>query len=228
MTTLRARWSSSSSGGLGEQPGRHAGAAWFPSAGAPREDDGLSFYSGRGWNRPGSEVEWRSMARETDEPYGEVPGTLRRLAMIDEGFVGGEAGLGLALARTSILEPEVAALVQLGILVASGSPAVCRVSSTARALAARATEDEIADVLRRSPRSPGSPGRCAAPDVATALGYDIGAALEDSTIRDSRPPGDTRSATHVAALAAESRHDAETSARSRDCPSAGRHSRRHG
>ena len=31
--------------------------------------------------------------------------TLRRLAMIDEGFVEDEAGLGLALARTPALEP---------------------------------------------------------------------------------------------------------------------------
>ncbi len=46
--------------------------------------------------------------------------TLRRLAMIDEGFVEDEAGLGLALARASALEPKIAALVQSGILVASG------------------------------------------------------------------------------------------------------------
>src|SRR6201988_4845432 len=45
--------------------------------------------------------------------------TLRRLAMIDEGFVEDQAGLGLDLARTSTLEPRIAALLQLGILVAS-------------------------------------------------------------------------------------------------------------
>ena len=106
--------------------------------------------------------------------------TLRRLAMIDEGFVEGEAGLGLALARTSALEPKVAALLQLAILVASGSPAVCLEWSTARALAAGATEDEIADVLLAIAPVTGL-GRvvCAAPDVAAALGYDIGAALEE-------------------------------------------------
>ena len=105
--------------------------------------------------------------------------TLRRLAMIDEGFVEGEAGLGLALARTSALEPKVAALLQLAILVASGSPAVCLEWGTARALAAGATEDEIADVLLAIAPVTGL-GRvvCAAPDVAAALGYDIGAALE--------------------------------------------------
>ena len=106
--------------------------------------------------------------------------TLRRLAMIDEGFVEDEAGLGLDLARTSVLEPKTAALLQLGILVASGSPAVCLEWSTARALAAGATEDEIADVLLAIAPVTGL-GRvvCAAPDVATALGYDVGAALED-------------------------------------------------
>ena len=106
--------------------------------------------------------------------------TLGRLAMIDEGFVEDEAGLGLDLARTSTLEPKTAALLQLGILVASGSPAVCLEWSTARALAAGATEDEIADVLLAIAPVTGL-GRvvCAAPDVATALGYDVGAALED-------------------------------------------------
>ncbi len=105
--------------------------------------------------------------------------TLRRLAMIDEGFVEDEAGLGLALAGTPALEPKIAALLQLGILVASGSPAVCLEWSTARALAAGAAEDEIADVLLAIAPVTGL-GRvvCAAPDVATALGYDIEAALE--------------------------------------------------
>ena len=37
--------------------------------------------------------------------------TLRRLAMIDEGFVQDEAGLGLA--RISALDPRTAALLQL-------------------------------------------------------------------------------------------------------------------
>ena len=105
--------------------------------------------------------------------------TLRRLAMIDEGFVEDEAGLGLDLARTSTLEPKTAALLQLRILVATGSPAVCLEWSTARALAAGAT-DEIAGVLLAIAPVTGL-GRVvgAAPDVATALGYDVGAALED-------------------------------------------------
>ena len=105
--------------------------------------------------------------------------TLRRLAMIDEGFVQGEAGLGLNLAETSALDPRTAALLQLGVSVAIGSSAICLEWSAGRALAAGATEDEIADVLLAIAPVAGL-GRvvCAAPDVATALGYDIAAALE--------------------------------------------------
>src|ERR1035441_5674446 len=108
------------------------------------------------------------------------PETLRRLAMIDEGFVEGEAGLGLGLVKTSALDPKTAALLQVAVLVAIGSPAVCLEWSTTRALAAGATEDEIAGVLLAIAPVAGL-GRVvsAAPDVATALGYDIAAALEE-------------------------------------------------
>jgi 4-carboxymuconolactone decarboxylase len=104
--------------------------------------------------------------------------TLRRLAMIDEGFVKDEAGLGLDPA--SALEPKTAALLQVAVSVAIGSSAVCLEWSAGRALAAGASEDEIADVLLVIAPVAGL-GRvvCAAPDVATALGYDIAAALEE-------------------------------------------------
>ena len=106
--------------------------------------------------------------------------TLRRLAMIDEGFVEDEAGLGLGLVKTSALDPRTAALLQVGVSVAIGSPAVCLEWSTGRALAAGASEDEIADVLLAIAPVAGL-GRvvAAAPEVATALGYDITAALEE-------------------------------------------------
>ena len=48
--------------------------------------------------------------------------TLRRLAMIDEGFVEGEAGLGLDPAGPSALNTKTAALLQVGVAVAIGSP----------------------------------------------------------------------------------------------------------
>ena len=107
--------------------------------------------------------------------------TLRRLAMIDEGFVEDEAGLGLGPAGTSALDPKTAALLHVAVSVAIGSPAVCLEWSTGRALAAGASEDEIADVLLAIAPVAGL-GRvvCAAPDVAIALGYDIAAALEET------------------------------------------------
>jgi 4-carboxymuconolactone decarboxylase len=106
--------------------------------------------------------------------------TLRRLAMIDEGFVEDEAGLGLGLGGTSALDPKTAALLQLGVAVATGSPAVCLEWSTGRALAAGASGEEIADVLLAIAPVTGL-GRvvCAAPQVAIALGYDVDAALEE-------------------------------------------------
>ena len=106
--------------------------------------------------------------------------TLRRLAMIDEGFVEDQAGLGLGLAGTSALDPKTAALLQVGVSVAIGSSAVCLQWCAGRALAAGASEDEIADVLLAIAPVAGL-GRvvAAAPDVATALGYDVAAALEE-------------------------------------------------
>ena len=105
--------------------------------------------------------------------------TLRRVAMIDEGFV--EAGLGPGLLETSTLDPKTAALMQVAVSVAIGSPAVCLEWSAGRALAAGASEDEIADVLVVIAPVAGL-GRvvCAAPDLAIALGYEIAAAMEET------------------------------------------------
>ncbi|HEY1344041.1 MAG TPA: carboxymuconolactone decarboxylase family protein [Streptosporangiaceae bacterium] len=106
--------------------------------------------------------------------------TLRRLAMIDEGFVEDQAGLGLDPAGKTALDPKTAALLQVGVLVALGSSAVCLEWSTGRALAAGASEDEITGVLLAIAPVAGL-GRvvAAAPEVAIALGYDIDAALEE-------------------------------------------------
>jgi len=104
--------------------------------------------------------------------------TLRRLAIFDEGFAG--AGLGSSLGEASALDAKTAALLQLAVSVAMGSSAVCLQWSTARALAAGAAKDEIADVLLAIAPVAGL-GRVvsAAPGVATALEYDIDAALEE-------------------------------------------------
>ena len=71
-----------------------------------------------------------------------------------------------------------AALLRVGA-AASGAAPVCLEWSTGRALAAGASEDEIADVLLAIAPITGL-GRIvsAAPEVAIALGYDTQAALE--------------------------------------------------
>ena len=100
--------------------------------------------------------------------------------MIDEAFVEEQARVGLEPAGTAALDAKTAALLQLGASVATGSSEVCLEWGTTRALAAGATEDEIADMLLTIAPVTGL-GRivCAAPDVATALGYDLAAALGD-------------------------------------------------
>jgi alkylhydroperoxidase/carboxymuconolactone decarboxylase family protein YurZ len=104
--------------------------------------------------------------------------TLRRLAIFDEGFV--EAGWGLDLGQTSALDAKTVALLQVAVSTAIGSSPVCVHWSAARALAAGATKDEITDVLLAIVPVAGL-GRIvsAAPEVATALEYDIEAALEE-------------------------------------------------
>ena len=106
--------------------------------------------------------------------------------MIHEGFVQDKARLGLDVGRLSALDPKTAALLLVGVSVAIGSSAVCLEWSTGRALAAGATEDEIAEVLLAIAPVAGL-GRIvsAAPDVATALGYDVQAALEEPDDPDS-------------------------------------------
>ena len=106
--------------------------------------------------------------------------TLRRLAMVDEAFVEDGAGLGLGPAGVSALDAKTAALLQLAASITLGSPAVCLQWSAGRALAAGATDDEIADALLAIAPVTGL-GRVvsAAPEVATALGYDLAAALEE-------------------------------------------------
>jgi len=105
---------------------------------------------------------------------------LRRLTMIDEGFVEDQAALGLGLTGVSALDARTTALLRLGSSVAIGAPEVCLEWSAGRALAAGATEEEIAEVLLAIAPVAGLARIVgAAPCVATALGYDITAALEE-------------------------------------------------
>ncbi|HEY6276555.1 MAG TPA: carboxymuconolactone decarboxylase family protein [Streptosporangiaceae bacterium] len=106
--------------------------------------------------------------------------TLRKLAMIDEGFATEQAGLSLDLAGTAAVAPRTAALLRLAAAVAIGSPAVCLEWSVTQALAAGASKDEIAGVLLAiAPVAGLARVVAAAPDLATALEYDLAAALED-------------------------------------------------
>ena len=106
--------------------------------------------------------------------------TLRKLAMIDEGFIEDSARIGLGPDTASALDPKTVALLRVGVSAAVGAPAVCLQWATGRALAAGATEDEIADtVLAIAPVAGLSRAVAAAPDVAIALGYDIAVALEE-------------------------------------------------
>jgi 4-carboxymuconolactone decarboxylase len=102
--------------------------------------------------------------------------TLRRLAIFDEGLV--KAGFGLHLDQTSALDARTAALLQVAVSVAMGPSPVCLQWSTGRALAAGATKDDITDVLLAIVPVAGL-GRIvsAAPEVATALDYDLESAL---------------------------------------------------
>ena len=105
---------------------------------------------------------------------------LRRLTMIDEGFVEDQAALGLGLTRVSALDARTAALLRLGASVAIGAPGVCLEWSAGRALAAGATEEEIAEVLLAvAPMAGLARVVAATPGLAAALGYDITAALEE-------------------------------------------------
>jgi alkylhydroperoxidase/carboxymuconolactone decarboxylase family protein YurZ len=109
-----------------------------------------------------------------------VQETLRKLAMIHEGFIQDKARLTLDLAKTSALDPKMAALLVVGVVVAIGSSSFCLRWSVSRALAAGATEEEITGVLLVIAPVAGL-GQVvgAAPELAAAFGYDIDAALYD-------------------------------------------------
>ena len=104
---------------------------------------------------------------------------LRKLAILDEGFVEDQTGLRLGLPGFP-LDPKTASLARVGALVAIGAPGVCLEWSTTAALAAGANEDEITGVLLAiAPVAGLGLITAAVPGVAAALGYDIDAALLD-------------------------------------------------
>ncbi len=100
--------------------------------------------------------------------------TLRSLAMIDEAFAEDKAGLGLDLARVSALDPKTAALLLLRVAVAIRRRRCAWNGAPAGRWRRGASEDEIADVLLAiAPVAGLARIVAAAPEVATALGYDV-------------------------------------------------------
>jgi alkylhydroperoxidase/carboxymuconolactone decarboxylase family protein YurZ len=108
-------------------------------------------------------------------------GILHRLAIVDDRWLGDQAGLVPGPPRAWVLDLKTAAPVRVGALAAIGVPKACPQWSGSAAVAVGATEDEITGVLLAIAPVIGL-GRVAgaAPGVAGAFGYDIEAALEDS------------------------------------------------
>jgi 4-carboxymuconolactone decarboxylase len=107
---------------------------------------------------------------------------LRLLALNDEHFVEEcSRGHGLASSR---LDPKTLALVRLAALVAVGGAVPSYGAATDAAVSCGATTAEMVDVLVGVVSVVGLPGVvAAAPSLATALGYDITEALEQSNGR---------------------------------------------
>jgi 4-carboxymuconolactone decarboxylase len=126
---------------------------------------------------------WNGARRraEEHEPDTTIPGDPAQPGDDRRRLHQSEAGLALGAGGISAVDPKTAALLQVGASVTIGSSPVCLQWSVARAMAAGATEDEIADVLLAIAPVTGL-GRiaAAAPDVAIALGYDVAAALDRS------------------------------------------------
>jgi alkylhydroperoxidase/carboxymuconolactone decarboxylase family protein YurZ len=124
---------------------------------------------------------------------------LRRLALIDEAFVDGQAGLGLDPAGLSALDPKTVALLQLAVLVAIGSSEGSLQWSVGRVLAAGASEEEIAEVLLAIAPVAGL-GRVAtaASGIAAGLEYDIEEALIDPGSPPARDAGRTSAGPGIA------------------------------
>jgi alkylhydroperoxidase/carboxymuconolactone decarboxylase family protein YurZ len=76
---------------------------------------------------------------------------LRRLAIVDEGFIGDYAGLVPGLPGVWGLDPKTAALVRVGVLAAIGAPEVCLEWSSSQALAVGATETDHRVLLAIAP-----------------------------------------------------------------------------
>jgi 4-carboxymuconolactone decarboxylase len=106
--------------------------------------------------------------------------TLRKLAIRDEAYVASLLGHDCESIEASTLDPKAHALVCLGALIAIDATLPSYMSAVEAALKHGATRREVAGTLIAVLPAVGS-GRVvsAAPKVSLALGYDVGAALEE-------------------------------------------------
>jgi alkylhydroperoxidase/carboxymuconolactone decarboxylase family protein YurZ len=104
---------------------------------------------------------------------------LRRLSISDRRSLEEALGGGMDGAERGDLDPRTEALLRMAALVALDGPAPAFECTVASALAAGASADEIVDAMVAVGATVGSAHLvAAAPKIAMALGYDVGADLE--------------------------------------------------
>lgn len=110
----------------------------------------------------------------------EDPGiTLRKLAVHDDAYIESVLACGLRETAPSGLDAKTQAMVRLGALAAVAATPTAYMCAIEAALAAGATEQDIAGILTALLPTLG-PDRvaAAAPGLGLALGYDVDEALE--------------------------------------------------
>ena len=104
---------------------------------------------------------------------------LRRLSISDRRSLEEVLGVGMDGTVPGDLDPRTQALLRMAALVALDGPASSFECTVASALAAGASADEIVDAMVAVGATVGSAHLvAAAPKIAMALGYDVGADLE--------------------------------------------------
>ena len=113
---------------------------------------------------------------------GDYRATLRRLALRDDKYIDAvlaEEASAVAASAATALDPRAHALVRVGALIAADAAPPSYMSAVEDALAAGSTYEEIVDALIAVlPVVGAARVVSAAPNLALALGYDVGEALE--------------------------------------------------
>jgi 4-carboxymuconolactone decarboxylase len=117
-------------------------------------------------------------------PQDQFPdGLLARLAAHDEKSIESALGIRLGGVDTAGVDPRTCALVRIGALLATGADQPAYEWAVGTALNAGATvEDIIGVVIAVAPSIGVARVVSAAPALALALGYDVGAALEQQDV----------------------------------------------